>query len=115
MNEDQNENKKEVTHEETQTGDAPTGKRPTMKFSGSGGLVVSVWKSKTQGGFDSYSVSIDRNYRRDDGTFEAAKSLRDSDLLRTQQLLGMADAWIEHDKAKGRGASASTKTEPLER
>ncbi len=115
MNEESQENATpEVagSENETQSLKELTGTRPTMKFSGSGGVVVSVWKSKSEAGFDNYSVRVERNFRKEDGTFAAAKSLRDSDLLRTQQLLGQADAWIEQDKAKGRGAASATAVTP---
>ena len=98
----------EQQHEtEVESGDAPAGVRPTMKFTGSGGIVVAVWKSKSNAGFDNYNVRIERNYRKEDGTFDVAKSLRDWDLLRAQQLLGQADAWIEQDKAKGRASQSA--------
>ena len=107
MNETQHEDHSHESHTEV-----PKGARPTMKFSGSGGVVVSIWKQKSEVGIENYNVRIERNFRRDDGTFDAAKSLRDSDLLRTQQLLGQADAWIEQDKAKGRGAASATAVTP---
>lgn len=97
---------------ETLSANELTGTRPTMKFSGTGGIVVSVWKSKSEAGYDSYNARLERNFRKEDGTFAGAKSLRDSDLLRAQQLLGQADAWIEQDKAKGRGATSATTVSP---
>lgn len=83
-----------------------TGSRPSAKFSGSGGVSVAVWKSKSDAGFDNYSVQMERVYRKEDGSFATTKMLRDSDLLRAQKLLGEADAWIEQDKAKSRGQTS---------
>ena len=80
------------------------GQRPTARFSGSGGISVAVWKTKTEQGRDSYSVRIDRSYKVGDADYKSTPYLRDGDLLRTQQLLSQADQWIEQDKAKGRSA-----------
>lgn len=112
MNEEQNEN--QPPEKETPI-NGLKGTRPTIKFSGSGGVVVSVWKSKNEAGYDNYSVVIDRNYKKADDKFDATPYLRDSDLLRVQKLLGEADAWIEQEKAKGRRASASTNAESAAR
>jgi len=80
--------------------------RPVARFSGSGGISVAVWKTKSEQGRDNYSVRIDRTYRVGEGEFKSTQYLREGDLLRTQQLLNQADQWIEQDKAKGR-ANAS--------
>jgi hypothetical protein len=79
--------------------------RPAASFGGSGGIKVAVWKNKSESGYDNYSVRIDRTYKDDSGTFKTTQYLRDSDLLRTERLLQVADDWIEQDKAKQRGAS----------
>lgn len=83
--------------------------RPNARFSGSGGVSVAVWKSRNDDGRDRYSVRIDRSYKKDDGTYKSTPYLNDSDLLRAQQLLGLADDWIEQDKAKSRAATTAAR------
>lgn len=85
--------------------DSTGNSRPAVKFSGSGGLQVAVWKQKTEQGFDRYSVKLERNYKDENGDFHATQYLRDNDLLRAQALLTQADAWIEQEKARQRGPS----------
>ncbi len=80
--------------------------RPVTRFSGSGGISVAIWKTKSEQGRDNYSVRVDRTYRVGEGEYKSTPYLREGDLLRTQQLLNQADQWIEQDKAKGR-ANAS--------
>lgn len=75
-------------------------KRPAASFNGSGGLQVAVWKHKSDDGRSQYSVRVDRSYK-DGEEFKSTPYLRDNDLLRVQQLLTKADAWIEHDKGRG--------------
>lgn len=92
--------------QETATETAGTesaGARPIAKFSGSGGLNVAVWKHKTNGGADHYSIRLDRTYKNDAGAYETTSYLREGDLLRAQKLLGQVDDWIEQDRAKHRG------------
>lgn len=89
---------KDEHHAETESGHS----RPAIKFSGSGGLNVAVWKQKTDQGFDRYSIKIERNYKDENDTFQSTQYLRDTDLLRTQQLLIEADRWIEQEKQRGR-------------
>ncbi|MFO0942306.1 MAG: hypothetical protein U0930_16330 [Pirellulales bacterium] len=79
--------------------------RPAVSFSGSGGVKVAVWKHKTESGFDNYSVRLERTYKDDSGNYKTTSYLRDSDLLRAERLLEIADDWIEQDKAKQRGQS----------
>jgi hypothetical protein len=79
------------------------GARPIVKFSGSGGLNVAVWKHRTEGGADHYSVRMDRTFKNDAGEYESTPYLREGDLLRAQKLLGQVDDWIEQDRAKHRG------------
>ncbi|MCA9047179.1 MAG: hypothetical protein KDA89_00525 [Planctomycetaceae bacterium] len=77
--------------------------RPAAEFTGSGGIKLAVWKHKNDNGPDRYSAVIERTYRTEDGEFHTVPYLRDSDLLRAQQLLEQADAWIEQDKGRLRG------------
>lgn len=79
--------------------------RPAAKWSGSGGLSVAVWKHKTEQGYDRYSIRIERTYK-DDAGFKTTDYLRDSDLLRVQKLLDLADNWIEQEKAAYRSGAA---------
>jgi len=79
------------------------GSRPNAKFSGSGGLSAAVWKHKVEGGFDHYSIRMDRTFKNDAGEYESTPYLREGDLLRAQKLLGQVDDWIEQDRAKNRG------------
>lgn len=81
-------------------------KRPAASFNGSGGLQVAVWKHKSDEGRSHYSVRIDRSYK-DGEEFKSTQYLRDSDLLRVQQLLAKADDWIENDKGRGHSQQAS--------
>lgn len=80
---------------------ANTGTRPVAKFSGSGGLNLAIWKSKSEQGYDNYSVRIERTYK-DGDDFKTTSYLRPEDLLRTSQLLTDADRWIEQDKGRQR-------------
>jgi hypothetical protein len=84
------------------------GTRPLVKFSGSGGLSVAVWKHKTESGAEHYSVRLDRTFRNDGGEYESTPYLREGDLLRAQKLLGQADDWIEQDRAKNRAGQERT-------
>ena len=99
----------EVQHELEAPVNAVTGQRPTMKFNGSGGISIAIWKSKSEAGRTGYSVRIDRSYKNERGEYESTPYLRESDLLRTQQLLSQVDAWIEQDKAKTRQATAQSR------
>ncbi len=79
--------------------------RPIARFNGSGGLQVSVWKDKAEGGWDRYTIKAERTYKDDSSDqFKTTSYLRDGDLLRLRQLLEEADAWIEQDKGKLRGS-----------
>ncbi len=83
--------------------------RPVARFNGSGGLQVSIWKDKTEGGWDRYTIKADRTYKDDNSdSFKTTSYMRDSDLLRLRQLLLDADAWIEQDKGKMRGSVAQS-------
>lgn len=82
-----------------------SGQRPIAKFTGTGGLSVAVWKNKTEDDHVRYSVKTERVYKDDDG-FHNTQMYRDSDLLRLQKLLSLADDWIEQDKGKLTGRSA---------
>lgn len=79
--------------------------RPIVKFDGSGGLHVAVWKHPSENGPSHYSIRIDRSFRKDGGDIESTPYLRDGDLLRAQKLLEQADDWIEQDKIKFRSNS----------
>jgi hypothetical protein len=83
--------------------------RPIMKFSGSGGLNVAVWKHKVDGGGEHYSIRMDRTFKNDEGQYESTPYLREGDVLRAQKLLGQVDDWIEQDRAKHRGGVALAK------
>ena len=83
--------------------------RPIVKFSGSGGLNLAVWKHKTEGGAEHYSIRMDRTFKNDAGEYESTPYLREGDLLRAQKLLSQADDWIEQDRAKRRGNVALAK------
>jgi hypothetical protein len=76
--------------------------RPIVKFDGTGGLHVAVWKHSAENSPAHYSIRIDRSFRKDGGDIESTPYLRDGDLLRVQKLLGQVDDWIEQDKAKFR-------------
>jgi hypothetical protein len=78
--------------------------RPIVKFDGSGGLHVAVWKHPTENGPAHYSIRIDRSFRKDGGDIESTSYLRDGDLVRAQKLLSQVDDWIEQDKAKFRSS-----------
>lgn len=82
--------------------------RPVVKFSGTGGLSVAVWKHKGESGADHYSIRMDRNFKNDGGEYESTPYLREGDLLRAQKLLSQADDWIEQDRAKFRGGQERT-------
>lgn len=84
-------------------GTASAGARPIVKFNGSGGLNVAVWKHKSEGGADHYSIRMDRTFKNDAGEYESTPYLREGDLLRAQKLLGQVDDWIEQDRARLRG------------
>lgn len=86
-----------------ETAQAEASTRPVAKFSGSGGLSAAVWKHKTEGGADHYSIRIDRSFRNEAGDYESTQYLREGDVLRAQKLLGQVDDWIEQDRAKHRG------------
>jgi hypothetical protein len=77
--------------------------RPIVKFSGSGGLSVAVWKRKVEGGGEHYSIRMDRTFKNEADQYESTPYLRESDLLRASKLLGQADEWIEQDRARNRG------------
>jgi hypothetical protein len=79
------------------------GTRPIAKFTGSGGLSAAVWKHKTDGGAEHYSIRMDRTFKNDGGDYESTPYLREGDVLRAQKLLGQVDDWIEQDRAKNRG------------
>lgn len=91
-------------HEETPeaASDESRSTRPIVRFSGTGGLNVAVWKHKTDSGVDHYSVRLDRTYKNDADQYESTDYLREGDLLRAQKLLGQVDDWIEQDRAKHR-------------
>lgn len=80
--------------------------RPVARFSGTGGLGVAVWKRKVDG-VDRFSVRLERSYKDDQGEYQNSSYLRASDLLRAGKLLEQADAWIEQEKGRARGAIAS--------
>lgn len=84
---------------------AEAGSRPAAKFTGSGGVSAAVWKHKTDGGPDHYSVRVDRTFRNEGGEFESTPYLREGDLLRVQKLLGQVDDWIEQDRARHRSGN----------
>jgi hypothetical protein len=86
----------------------PAGSRPIMKFNGSGGVSVAVWKHKADGGADHYSIRMDRTFRNDAGEYESTPYLRERDVLRAQRLLGQVDDWIEQDRARNRGGQERT-------
>jgi hypothetical protein len=88
------------TNEQETAGNEQQSSRPVAKFSGTGGLHVAVWKNKTDNGADVYSVKMERNYKDADGNYHSTPYLRDSDLLRAEKLLELADAWIEQDKGR---------------
>jgi hypothetical protein len=89
-------------------GTEAAGARPIAKFSGSGGLNAAVWKHKVEGGFDHYSVRMDRTFKNDAGEYESTPYLREGDVLRAQKLLGQVDDWIEQDRARNRGGQEKT-------
>lgn len=98
----EDQNNAEATQEE------PSNVRPVAKFTGSGGLSVAVWKQKTEQGFDSYSVRMDRSYKDGDSdNYKSTAYLRDQDLLRAGNLLQQADDWIEQDKGRQRTQASS--------
>jgi hypothetical protein len=78
------------------------GHRPTVVFTGSGGLKVAVWKNKTETG-EYYSVKLERRYKDKAEQWQSTESLRGEDLLRARELLGQADQWIEKDRQMQRG------------
>lgn len=80
---------------------AAAGTRPVAKFTGSGGLSVAIWKSKSEQGYDNYSIRLERNYK-DGEEFKSTSYLRSDDLLRAAQLLEDADRWVEQDKGRQR-------------
>ena len=93
----------------TEEGQQPNAvSRPAAKFGGTGGLQIAVWKEKTDEGRDRYSVKADRSYKDADGSYHSTGYFRDVDLLRLTKLLDQADAWIEQDKAKNRGAQSAS-------
>lgn len=94
----------EDTQEQTQQG-TQTNSRPTARFTGSGGLNVSVWTNKNENGMTNYSVRLEKSYKGEDGQYHSTAYLRDNDLLRAQKLLEQADEWIEQDKGRVRGQS----------
>lgn len=98
-----------MSEEEAEQPQPTKGQRPNASFRGSGGLSVGVWKHKSEDGPDYYSISLERSYKNRKGEFEATTSLRDGDLLRMQKLLDQADAWIEQDKSRQRGAGVVQK------
>ena len=81
-----------------------TSSRPAARFSGTGGLSVAVWKRKTDG-IDRFSVRLERSYKDDQGEYQNTPYLRAGDLLRAQQLLLQADAWIEQERGRHRGTA----------
>jgi hypothetical protein len=87
-----------------------TGTRPIVKFNGSGGLAVAVWKHKVEGGGEHYSIRMDRTFKNDAGEYESTPYLREGDLLRAQKLMGQVDDWIEQDRARNRGGQDRTAT-----
>jgi hypothetical protein len=86
----------------------PAGVRPIVKFNGSGGLSIAVWKHKAESGAEHYSIRMDRNFKNDAGNYESTSYLREGDLLRAQKLLGQVDDWIEQDRAKNRAGQERT-------
>jgi hypothetical protein len=97
---EQNENTSAETESQNQ---APS--RPMAKFSGTGGINAAVWKNKSEGGAEHYSIRIDRTFRNNDGGLESTPYLREGDLLRAQKILSQVDDWIEQDKSKHRPRS----------
>lgn len=91
------------TAAESAGAESTAGTRPIVKFSGSGGLAVAVWKHKVEGGGEHYSIRMDRTFKNDAGQYESTPYLREGDLLRAQKLMGQVDDWIEQDRAKHRG------------
>ena len=89
------------TNQETNESEHRSG-RPVAKFSGTGGINIAVWKNKTEGGIDMYSVKMERTYKDSDGNYQSTPYLRDGDLLRAERLLEQADEWIEQDKGRQR-------------
>ncbi len=99
----------EDTQDQTQLS-SQTGTRPAARFTGSGGLNVSIWTNKNENGLTNYSVRLEKNYKGEDGQFHSTPYLRDNDLLRAQKLLEQADEWIEQEKGRVRGqASGQTR------
>jgi len=87
-----------------------TGIRPTYSIRGSGGLMVAIWRDKSDGGDSNYSICADRSYQNSKGNFEITNYFRDEDLLRLSTLLEMADTWIEQDKSKYQKKETQDKT-----
>jgi hypothetical protein len=83
--------------------------RPMAKFTASGGISAAVWKHKTDSGVEHYSVRIDRSFKNNNDQWESTPYLREGDLLRAQKLLGLADDWIEQDRAKYRSGQGQAR------
>ena len=95
------------TKDETQTQQGTqSNSRPSARFTGSGGLNVSVWSNKNENGLTNYSVRLEKSYKGEDGQFHSTPYLRDNDLLRAQKLLEQADQWIEQEKGRVRGQAS---------
>ena len=78
-----------------------------MRFSGSGGLSVAIWRHEVEGGRERYAVRLDRSFRGEGEAWQTTAYLRDGDLLRAQRLLEQADAWIEEEKRRQRGSGGT--------
>lgn len=89
---------------DTTPAEPATSSRPIARFTGTGGLSVAVWKQRTEHG-DRFSTRLDRGYKDAQGQYVSTPYLREGDLLRAQQLLLQADAWIEQEKGRLRGSA----------
>lgn len=95
---------------EQTTASTESNSRPIAKFNGTGGLQVAIWKDKSEGAPDRYTIRADRTYKdAKSEEFKTTPYLRDSDLLRMGKLLNEADAWIEQDKQQGRGKNQASR------
>lgn len=64
-----------------------------------GTVSAAVWKNTGSEGKPFYSVTFERSYRGDDGTFKGSESFNHSDLLNVAQLANRVEAYLAEQAA----------------
>jgi hypothetical protein len=75
-----------------------TDKPPDATFASSNGITIRVWRPLVGASSADYAIRIGCSRQNARGQVESQPLLRESDLLRTSELLHVVDAWIEKEK-----------------